>query len=100
MYEDSLSLSPTGAGPSVHVRSHWNRHFQYLVPGDRSARVLTEVGAVYLATAAGDGVVVHDAGLIRFLPGSDFGTIDVIHGPHDLYSDFAAIERAVCDRLA
>jgi hypothetical protein len=24
---------------------------------------------------------------------------DVMHGPHDLYSDFEAIERAICDQL-
>jgi hypothetical protein len=47
--EDRLSLSPTGDGPSLVVRGHWNRHYTYTVPGDRSSRVLTEVGAVYVA---------------------------------------------------
>lgn len=97
--DDRFSLSPTGDGPSLSVRGHWNRHYIYPVPGDRSSRVLTELGAVYVATAPGDGVVFHDVGLIRFAPGSDFEEIDVMHGPHDLYSDFEAVEQAVCDQL-
>jgi hypothetical protein len=97
--EDRLSLSPTGAGPSVIVRGHWNRHYTYPIPGDRSARVLTEVGAVYVATAPGEGLVFHDVGLVRFQPGADFEGIDVMRGPHDLYEDFAAVEQAVCDQL-
>jgi hypothetical protein len=96
---DRFSLSPTGDGPSLVVRGHWNRHYTYPIPGDRASRVLTEVGAVYVATAPGEGVVFHDVGLIRFAPGSDFEEIDVMHGPHDLYSDFEAVERAVCDQL-
>ena len=51
--DDRMSLSPTGDGPSVSVRGHWNRHYTYPVPGDRSSRVLTELGAVYVATAPG-----------------------------------------------
>lgn len=97
--EDRLSLSPTGAGPSVIVRGHWNRHYTYPIPGDRSARVLTEVGAVYVATAPGEGLVFHDVGLVRFQPGADFEGIDVMRGPHDLYEDFAAVEQAVCGQL-
>lgn len=97
--EDRLSLSPTGAGPSVIVRGHWNRHYTYPIPGDRSARVLTEVGAVYVATAPREGLVFHDVGLVRFQPGADFEGIDVMRGPHDLYEDFAAVEQAVCDQL-
>ena len=60
---------------------------------------LTEVGAVYLTNAPGEGLVFHDVGLIRFAPGSDFEGIDVMHGPHDIYSDFASVEQAVCDAL-
>jgi hypothetical protein len=96
---DQFSLSPTGDGPSLVVRGHWNRHYTYPIPGDRASRVLTEIGAVYVATAPGEGIVFHDVGLIRFTPGSDFQEIDVMHGPHDLYSDFEAVERAVCDQL-
>jgi hypothetical protein len=97
--EDRLGLSPTGDGQSVIVRGHWNRHYTYPVPGDRSTRVLTEVGAVYVATAPGEGLVFHDVGLVRFQPGADFEGIDVTRGPHDLYAHFAAVKRAVCDQL-
>ncbi len=97
--EDRLTLSPTGDGPSVIVRGHWNRHYRYPIPGDRSARVLTEVGAVYVATAPGQGLIFHDVGLIRFTPGGDFEDIAIVHGPHDLYSDFEAVESAVCNQL-
>jgi hypothetical protein len=98
--DDRLNLSPTGDGPSVSVQGHWNRHYTYLVPGDRSSRVLSEIGAVYVATAPGEGVVFHDVGLIRFMPGSDFEEIDVMRGPHDLYSDFEAVQTAVCEHLS
>ncbi|HET8948909.1 MAG TPA: hypothetical protein VFN44_00315 [Solirubrobacteraceae bacterium] len=96
---DRFSLSPTGDGPSLVVKGHWTRHYTYGIPGDRSTRVLTENGAVYVATMPGQGVLFHDVGLIRFLPGQDFEGIAEMHGPHDLYSDFDAVERAVCDVL-
>jgi hypothetical protein len=96
---DRFSLSPTGVGPSLVVRGHFERHYDYPIPGDRASRVLTELGGVYLANAPGQGVVFHDVGLIRFLPGQDFEGIAEMHGPHDLYSDFDAVERAVCDVL-
>lgn len=96
---DRLSLSPAGDGPSLVVEGHWTRHYTYDIPGDRSTRVLTETGAVYLATMPGEGVVFHDVGLIRFLPDQDFEGIADTHGPHDLYSDLDAVEQTVCDAL-
>jgi hypothetical protein len=96
---DRLTLSPTGDGPSLLVRGHWERHYRYGIPGDLASRVLTELGAVYIATAPGRGVVVQDVGLVRFLPGQDFEGIAEMHGQHDLYSDFDAVEQAVCDVL-
>src|SRR3954453_13472363 len=84
---DRFSLSPTGDGPSLVVRGHWERHYDYPIPGDLASRVLTELGAVYVANAPGQGVVFHDVGLIRFEPGRDFEGIALMHGPHDLYSD-------------
>jgi hypothetical protein len=57
------------------------------------------VGAVYVATAPGQGLIFHDVGLIRFTPGGDFEDIAIVHGPHDLYSDFEAVESAVCNQL-
>jgi hypothetical protein len=97
---DHLTLSPTGDGPSVTVRSHWERHYVYAIPGDIASRSVTELGAVYVATAPGQGVVFHDVGLITFAPGQDFETIAVMHGPHDFYSNFDAVQAAVCAILA
>lgn len=54
---------------------------------------------MYVATAPGQGLIFHDVGLIRFTPGGDFEGIAIVHGPHDLYSDFEAVESAVCNQL-
>jgi hypothetical protein len=96
---DVFSLSPTGDGPSVTVRGHWNRHYVYPVPGDRSSRVLTEVGASYLVTVPREGIVGHDTGRLRFAPGQDFEVIDSSSGPHDTYDDFAGFIETVCRLL-
>jgi hypothetical protein len=98
-FTETLTLSPTGDGPTVRVRSHWNRHYTYLVPGDRSTRVLTETGAEYLATAPGHGVVFKDVGFIRWTAGNEFDEVDVLHGHRDLFTDFEAVEAAVCAAL-
>jgi len=96
---DRLTLSPTGDGPYLVVKGHWERHYTYGIPGDLASRVLSEIGAVYVATAPGRGIVVHDTGLVRFLPGQDFEGIAEMHGQHDFYEDFDAVEQAVCDVL-
>jgi hypothetical protein len=76
------TLSSTGAGPSVKVRGSWNLHYVYPDPGDRSTRVLTTTGADWQVTAKGYGLVFHDTGLVRFVPGTD-DVIDFTHGPTD-----------------
>jgi hypothetical protein len=96
---DVFSLSPTGEGPSVTVRGHFNRHYVYPVPGDRDTRVLTEVGAIYLVNLEGQGIVVHDTGLVTFQPGQDFEEIAVQHGVHDVYDDFDGFVQTLCDAL-
>jgi hypothetical protein len=94
-----FSLSPSGDGPTVIARSSFARHFEYGEPGDLDTIVMTELGSVYKATAPGFGIIFHDSGLIRFVAGDPFGEIDVMRGPHDLYSsDFEALER-ICDVL-
>ena len=45
---DEFSLA--GTDETVTLRSHWNRQYTYPVPGNRDSRVLTEVGAIYVAT--------------------------------------------------
>jgi hypothetical protein len=76
------TLSSTGAGPSVNVRGDLNLHYVYPTPGDRSTRVLTTTGADWQATATGYGLVFHDTGLVRLVPGTD-DVIEFTHGPSD-----------------
>jgi hypothetical protein len=95
-YRETLSLSTSGGGPVVHLRAAWNRHYDYLVPGDRSTRVLTEPGAWWLATAPGHGIVFQDTGLIRWLPGAEYEELDVLRGPHDSLTDEEGALAAVC----
>ena len=61
--------------------------------------MLTEVGAIYMASHPGSGAIVHDAGQIRFAPGADFEEIAVSHGLHVVYDDPSVVERAVCDAI-
>ena len=97
---DVFSLSPTGDGPSLTISGHFNHHYAYAVPGDLTSRTLTEVGAIYLAHAAGGGrLVVHDTGRVTFAPGADFEVIVSSGGVHDAYSDPTAIDTAICDAL-
>jgi hypothetical protein len=96
---DVFSLSESGAGPTLTIRGHWNRHYVYAVPGDLSSRTLTERGAIYMATSPGSGVVLHDSGSVRFEPGADFDAIAVMHGVHDAYSDSGAVDAVICDAL-
>jgi hypothetical protein len=94
---DVFSLEGTGA--TLTLRGHWNRHYTYPVPGDRDTRVLTEVGAIYQATAPGHGNVIQDVGAIKFAPGGEFEEIVASHGPHDVYDDPSVVERVICDVL-
>lgn len=94
--QDRFSLSPTGDGPFVAVRGHWNRHYTYLVPGNLSSRVMREVGAVYLVTLPGQGIVVQDTGLVVYDPD---GSIRRQHGVHDVLADPAGFVHTVCGAL-
>jgi hypothetical protein len=93
------SLSPTGAGPTVHLFSQWNLHFEYGVPGDRSTRVLTGTGSYWQVTAKGYGLVWHDLGLVRFVTGSQ-DEIAFTHGPTDSnYGNLDLVLPKVCEIL-
>jgi hypothetical protein len=83
----------------VTIRGHWNRHYDYLVPGDRSSRVLTEVGAVYLVNQPGQGMVLQDTGVVTFAPGEEFETITSQHGVHEVYDDPWVVGSVLCDAL-
>ncbi|WP_377639192.1 hypothetical protein [Oryzobacter terrae] len=76
---DRYTLSPTGAGPSVTISGHWNRHYTYPVPGEVGSRVLTEVGGRYLGRAD-DGSRLNGSGGVQYAPGEDFETRASAHG--------------------
>jgi hypothetical protein len=83
----------------VTIRGHFNRHYDYLVPGDRTSRVMTEVGAIYLVNEPGKGIVLQDTGAVTFAPGQEFETITSLHGVHDVYDDPAVVDAVICDAL-
>lgn len=94
------SLSPTGGGATVKVRGSWNLHYVYPDPGDRSTRVLTITGADWQVTAKGSGLVFHDTGLVRFVPGTD-DVIELTHGPTDSdHGNLDLVMPQVCAILA
>jgi hypothetical protein len=96
---DTFTLAGEDPSAQLVVRGHWNRHYTYPVPGDRSQRVLTEVGAIYLVNAQGQGIIVHDTGTVTYAPGQDFEVVTTQHGVHDVINDPAAFDALVCDAL-
>jgi hypothetical protein len=96
---DRVSLSPTGDGPFLTVRRHFQRLYDYPVPGDRASRVLTEVGAIYLVHAPGRGVILRDTGRVTFAPGREFEEIASKSGRHDFYDDVAGFVATACAAL-
>lgn len=97
-YDEVWSLSPTGSGPTVQVQGDWNRHYTYPSPGDRGSRVLTEVGSSWRVSAAGEGVIAHDSGLIQYAPGLEFEEAVIVHGPKDS-TDFDGVVVTICEVL-
>lgn len=95
---DVFTLGPHGDGPELVISGHFNRHYTYPDPGDRSTRVLTERGMIYLGKTD-RGVVLRDAGSVRYLPGQDFEAVDVAHGVHDVLVDPGVVDRAICEAL-
>lgn len=96
---DVFTLAGAPDGPSLTIRGHWNRHYEYLVPGDRDSRVLTEVGAIYLANQPGSGLVLHDTGWVRYEPGQEFEGVAATRGIHDTLTDPSAVDSLICDAL-
>ena len=91
---------PGGAGPAVTIHAAWNEHYVYPVPGDRSTRVKTITGAYWQVTAKGHGVVFHDAGFARLLPGSE-DELAFTKGPSDSdWFDLGLVLDDVCAVLA
>ena len=94
--QEVWSLSPDGSGPVVNVSFQWIEHFDYPDPGIRATRVLTTTGSYWQVTAPGHGLVWHDIGFARFVPGSN-DEIAVTHGPTDSdYGNLDLVLPAVC----
>jgi hypothetical protein len=90
------SLSPDGQGRVVNLRVQWQEHFDYPDPGIRATRVRTTTGSYWQVTAPGYGLVWHDVGYARFVPGSN-DEIAVTHGPTDSdYGNLDLVLPAVC----
>ena len=96
---DVFSLAGVVDGPSLTIRGHFNRHFEYLVPGDLDSRVLTEVGAIYLANQSGRGLVLQDTGPVTYEPGLEFEIVATAHGIHDTLTDPGVVDTLICDAL-
>ncbi|QSR31511.1 hypothetical protein CFI00_13560 [Nocardioides sp. S5] len=96
---DVFSLSADGSGPTLTIKGHFNRHYVYPVPGDLATRVMTEVGAIYVANQRGQGNVLHDTGTVTFEPGADFEEIAVMHGVHQVYDGTVDVDQLICDEL-
>jgi len=98
-FRDSLSLSPTGDGKSVIGSGQWHKHYDYPVPGDPAARVLTETGAILRAVSPGEGLLFQDTGSVTYNPGEEYEGVAEMHGVHDRFTGGPSWEEAVCDAL-
>ena len=96
---DVFSLAGVEDGPSLTIRGHFNRHYDYLVPGDRDSRVLTEVGAIYLVNEPGRGLVLQDTGPVTYEPGLEFEAVASAHGIHDTLTEHVVVDTLICDAL-
>ena len=96
---DVFSLSPTGDGPTVTLRSRFTKHYEYLVPGVRDSRVMRTTGASLIVTTSDGGVIAHEVGWIEFAPGKEDEEVTDFRGPKDLMDDFDGFVTAVCDHL-
>ena len=98
-FMDRLSLTPDGTGSFVVLSAHWHKHYDYPVPGDPDARVLTETGAILRLTAEGDGVLFQDTGAVTYVPGGEYEVVAQMHGVHDRFSGGRSVEAAICEAL-
>ena len=61
--DSTVSLSPTGAGPTATLVQHTNFWTYYAIPGDESSGSGPQHGSDLTISAPGYGVIVHIAGL-------------------------------------
>ena len=71
--DGTWSLSPTGAGPTVKISGHWSIWSVWTTPGDDSTLVeYRSSGSDFKLSAAGFGVILHDAG-VTYADGTHHG---------------------------
>ena len=78
--EGTLSLSPTGAAPTVTIALHANWRNEYAVPGDESSGPQIFHGSAITLRAPGVGVIAHVAGL-DLADGTHRGVLRFIDDP-------------------
>jgi hypothetical protein len=62
--EGTISLSPTGGGPTVRFFAHENYRFRYFVPGDETSEVETTHGLdIRVLVPGSGGIIVAGSGL-------------------------------------
>lgn len=99
-YDETYSLSPTGAGRVATNHAKWIRTYTYPVPGVLEKRIFTEIGRLFYLTDDRGRVVWVDQGVIRWVPGQEFETIDWSAGRLDGYDDFDAALARLCRALS
>jgi len=97
-WSEAFSLSPIGDGPTVVGAASLHRHYDYPVPGDRDSRVLTETGSSSLRSRT-EGLLMHDAGTITYVPGGDDEIVDEMHGIHDRFEPDIFPDDIICSAL-
>ncbi len=95
---DVLTLSADGSGPQAVLSAHWQKHYDYVVPGSLDDRVLTETGRMMQVRVPGRGVTFRDVGTLTFLPGFEYEVVSEEHGVHDMYAG-GDVDAAICDAL-
>lgn len=98
-YDETYSLSPTGGGRIATNHAKWIRTYTYPAPGVLEKRIFTEIGRMFYVTDDHGRVVWVDQGVIRWVPGHEFETIDWSAGRLDGYDDFDAALARLCRAL-
>src|SRR3954451_21034473 len=91
----TLSLSPTGAGPTVRTSAHWSIRNVWTTPGDDSTvSELRSSGSDLSLSAPGFGVIMHSTGpcaprrhssrALRTVPAHTRGRRDPLRGAYPL----------------
>jgi hypothetical protein len=96
---DVFSLSPSGEGPTVTLRTRLTKHYEYLEAGVRDSRVMRSTGALLVVKASDGGVIAHEVGWVEYAPGKEDDEITDYRGPKDLLDDFDGFVGKVCDHL-